>query len=107
MNQAKKITNVIESARVSLIESGDSSHRWDGYTLTVTGDDEFIQKAFKDVKALKENLKKFVDQINITFPNGKIGENQKFTLKIQPTMGPVIMEPIKHAFDSSVEKYEY
>jgi len=105
MINAKKMSSVIESAKDSITE-GSNSHRWDGYTLTVTGDEEFIKKTFKDVKDLRDSLKKFVDQINITFPGGKVGEDQKFSLKIVPSMGPVIMEPIKHAFDSSVEKYE-
>lgn len=106
MNESKKITTIIESTKESLVESGNNTHNWSGYTLNVSGDEEFIKKAFKDIRDLKDSLKKFIDQINITFPNGKMGENQKFTLKIPSSMGPVIMEPIKHAFDSSVEKYE-
>lgn len=105
MKTAKTMTNVIESID-SLMEDGKNSHNWSGYTLTITGDDEFIKKTFKDVNDLRESLKKLVNQINITFPSGKIGENQKFVVTIPTSMGPVILEPLKRAFDSSVEKYE-
>lgn len=105
MKLAKKMTDVLESVEI-FTEDSKNSHSWNGFTLTITGDDEFVNKAFKDVNDLRESIKRLVNQINISFPTGKIGGNQKFTVTIPSSMGPVIMDPLKRAFDSSVEKYE-
>lgn len=102
MLDAKKLTSVIESAKDNLSEQS-SNHSWNGYKLTVSGSMEDIEKAYKVIENTRNQLKKLIDSITVSFPSGKVGGDMSFTLEIRPTMEPSLLNSIKNVFDSSLK----